>query len=1284
MGDSSNPDERRRRPWLKWTGVTLLILLVLLAVFHRPIVFSVTRYFLVRAARQQNLDIDYKMGGSIFTTLTVSHLKATPTEPGPIQRLEIERIYLRYSLYGWMRKGAHALLHSVEMKNAFVEITPREKLPPEKAKEKQQVKFPALFPRELLLENVSFISHNPEGDLRLEGLTLTLHPDRDGQFKINVLAIPKFRTWKNLGAKTTFVDRRLQLQNLRLDPEVELEIFELDASGLAANELGLVFQGDMFGSTGRIEAEIKDLNAANQLTLQLRLAGLQLGRVGEYFETKLPLGGNLEMLHLDLAGRIDNPRTWTGSAVVRAVPLSMGSVHLDRGEFRMETKEGRATMLANADLGAANSIRFQSTLAWPDALDKLKELAAEGSFDMDARDLAAIVALEKVSASGNARLSGKFAIENQRLLLDADARSNDLRVSGNTATDAAFTLHFERNLNQEPGAAFYDSLVAKAEGSAASVTAGGYTADDVQYSVRVNGAQVSMEKLSAKKGTNTLEVHGDYVLPSRVSEWRDQPLDLNVDLHAPDLAQFVAEGSGMKLAGALDIKGQAAMKDGVYEGSFEITGHGVNIRGVPVARVDARVSIQKDQALLDPVDVVFDADNRIHARGSLNLKRPYAYAGEANVALDDLQVFRPALGGRLKLTWSGKGERENFNHTGHASVALSDFTYRNLRNLNVSFTSEYSPQEIHVPDVRASIGEAGDASFSILWKDNRLNVSDLIVRQQSRTAVRGNISVPLHLRDGGSLEQRIPDNEPLEIALQTSRLEIARTAAGFGHTDLPVSGVVQMDFNANGTLDELKAALTLRAENLKSAYYSDLRPARVELAAALANDRLAVSGTVRQPLIQPLQVKAEMPFDAAEFRSTRTIDKNAPIAGSLLLPSSSIAFLSELFPEIRQVQGVAAANVQLEGTIAAPRFSGHAESRVETLRMKDLGIPPLNKVTIVLDFAEDVLKISRLQGSTGGGTFSGEGTIGFADLSDIQLDVVMHGNNILVYQNDDLTVRLSPDLRIAGPLNAAAVTGNVLITRSRFLKNIDILPIGLPGRPAPEPPREARNVSLPNPPLRDWTFDVGIKTADPFLVEGNLAKGRVIADLRLGGTGLEPWFDGTVKVQELVASLPFSRLRVRSGYVYFSQDAPFRPRLNLTGRSTIRDYDVRVHVYGLASAPEAVFSSDPPLPQSDIVSLLATGTTRDELSKDPNALAGRAAMLVLQKLYRSVFKDGDPVDTEETFLSRLELDVSGADPKTGNQSVAARARVTDRIVLVGGVDVGGNVSSQLKYVIRFR
>src|SRR5690606_5930930 len=100
---------------------------------------------------------------------------------------------------------------------------------------------------------------------------------------------------------------------------------------------------------------------------------------------------------------------------------------------------------------------------------------------------------------------------------------------------------------------------------------------------------------------------------------------LNVDLHAPDLAQFVAEGSGMKLAGALDIKGQAAMKDGVYEGSFEITGHGVNIRGVPVARVDARVSIQKDQALLDPVDVVFDADNRIHARGSLNLKRPYAY-----------------------------------------------------------------------------------------------------------------------------------------------------------------------------------------------------------------------------------------------------------------------------------------------------------------------------------------------------------------------------------------------------------------------------------------------------------------------------------------------------------------------------------------------------------------------------------------------------------------------------------------------------------------------------------
>ena len=46
-----------------------------------------------------------------------------------------------------------------------------------------------------------------------------------------------------------------------------------------------------------------------------------------------------------------------------------------------------------------------------------------------------------------------------------------------------------------------------------------------------------------------------------------------------------------------------------------------------------------------------------------------------------------------------------------------------------------------------------------------------------------------------------------------------------------------------------------------------------------------------------------------------------------------------------------------------------------------------------------------------------------------------------------------------------------------------------PGRPAPEPPSSRPVFSFPQPPFRDWTFDVVIKTKDPFLIRGNLANG---------------------------------------------------------------------------------------------------------------------------------------------------------------------------------------------------
>ena len=128
---------------------------------------------------------------------------------------------------------------------------------------------------------------------------------------------------------------------------------------------------------------------------------------------------------------------------------------------------------------------------------------------------------------------------------------------------------------------------------------------------------------------------------------------------------------------------------------------------------------------------------------------------------------------------------------------------------------------------------------------------------------------------------------------------------------------------------------------------------------------------------------------------------------------------------------------------------------------------------------------------------------------------------------------------------------------------------------------------------------------------------------------------------------------------------------------------MRVYVYGDSLSPQAIFTSEPPLPQEEIISLLATGTTRQELTGSGNVLAGRAAMLVVQQLYRKIFKKGEPTDSNTVF-NKLDLDLGTVDPRTGQQQATVRFKITDQLVLTGDVGVRGDFRGKLKYLIRFR
>jgi autotransporter translocation and assembly factor TamB len=396
-----------------------------------------------------------------------------------------------------------------------------------------------------------------------------------------------------------------------------------------------------------------------------------------------------------------------------------------------------------------------------------------------------------------------------------------------------------------------------------------------------------------------------------------------------------------------------------------------------------------------------------------------------------------------------------------------------------------------------------------------------------------------------------------------------------------------------------------------------------------------------------------------------------------------VNFVRQFVPELEQLDGELGLDVDVSGTIGKPVFSGAGDIMVNVARFTNATLPALRSFTSRLNFSQNAVTLERFGGDLAGGPFTMTGRVTFPRLTQPTLDLQLKANSVLLARNDTLTARADADLKVTGPFTAATVSGTVALTNSHILKNIDLIPIGLPGRPAPEPPSERPDFSITTPPIRDWKFDVVIKTKDPVLIRGNLATGEATTDLKLTGTGLHPGLQGLVRMENVEATLPFSRLEVSRGVLTFDPSDSMNPKIDLEGTSVLRDYTVRVYVYGTVLSPQAIFTSEPPLPQEEIISLIATGATREELSGNNNVLAGRAAMLLVQQLYRKIVKKGEPAQSN-AFFNRFDLDLGTIDPRTGQQQATVRFKVNDRVVLTGDVGVRGDFRGTVKYLIRFR
>ena len=1293
--------------------IGLALCAALLIIFHRPILLAIGRKVVLRYAAKENLKADFRVEGNPFRSVTIRNFHAFAVGPSDYETIDIDYLYLNYSLFGFARHGLPRLFNDVEARSANIVLNPS-KAPLRPRLPHPQLKLPRFFPERLRATDLTFIVRNQPYDFVVGHADLDLNPRNPGELRVETLQLPSGDTWLKISGQTSYTNKNLILRDLNLSDQEQLHLLDINASQIDANALSIVLKCTVGGGQISAAAELTETKTSLDMKVHLaadKVAAEALNKFVVFPENYL--SGEIDRLALEGSGTVDAPRTWNGTLSLQMNDVHRSGINFDRGVVEISAEQGKGILRSADIVQDMNEFHFRGGIELPATIEDFGRTPTNLEISGTAPDLERLTAGTPVGLTGSAQFNGRIDVVNATVEADLGVTAEAVGFQDGIISKLNCTLRAsKRVVRGDSKRPWFADLRTAMNFNLTGIRYRDYILDSAEGSLNSSDDILGLDRLNLRRKQNELNVRGRYLLPAEVGKFSSQPADVDVSLNAPEAADFWVANSPDRLSGPLQLGAQIQWKQEIASGQMWLAGSNLRLRDLVFGQVSAQCSISNNVIYLNDLSASLNNTDYVNATGRLNLRRPYHYSGRLSANVANLSTLQPLLrafgnqnelAGSTTVDWDGNGDALSFNNSGKLKFVLQKARYGNLRSLQANVDASYSPDGLDAPiiffatsgmDFRAIAQAKGDK-----LEIDKIELNQIVSTQPkaaSRSGARvealapqtltnyayGYVSIPFVWRNLGTNASVIPSSGKVLATIQSENLDLKKLFDDLG-LNAKTSGIVNAKLDADGTIADLNARLDLQIQDLRNEYWPKMEPATFSLNARAVHDRLAVSGKLEQARLQPVEISASMPLDIPKIVAARKFPDNTPITAKAHIPRTSVNFVRQFVPELEQLDGELGMDFDVSGTIGHPILSGAGDMTVNVMRFTNVTIPAVRGFGARLTFRDNALSLDRFGGDIAGGPFTMSGRVTFPKLIQPTLDLQFRAQSMLVARNDTLTVRADADVRITGPFAAATIAGNVALTNSRFLKNIDLLPIGLPGRPPPQPPSERPEFfSLPAPPLRDCKFDVAIKTKDPVLIRGSLATGEATTDLKLIGTGFHPGLQGVVQMESVEATLPFSRLEVSRGSLTFTPDDSMNPRIDLQGTSVIRDYTVRVYVYGTLLSPEAIFTSEPPLAQEEIISLIATGATRQELSTG-NVLAGRAAMLLLQQLYRKIAKKGEPTDSNTVF-NRLDLNLGTVDPRTGQQQATVRFKINDNIVLTGDVGVHGDFRGKVKYLIHFR
>ena len=611
------------------------------------------------------------------------------------------------------------------------------------------------------------------------------------------------------------------------------------------------------------------------------------------------------------------------------------------------------------------------------------------------------------------------------------------------------------------------------------------------------------------------------------------------------------------------------------------------------------------------------------------------------------------------------------------------------RSLGVGGNVVFHPDhdELHLRALNLTVGQTQwalppEQEATLRYSNDSVTVDNFVLqRGPQRVTAAGTVAV-------GAASASAPNDlnvrlENVEVQDINELLLGNRSLAGVLNATAEIRGtridpVVASDFAVTGgTVEGVKFnALTGKASYEGRAVDVD---ARLEQTAAAV---LTAVGTI--------------PVPNGPGRTTRTEEfdlavKSTPIDIALFQPATT---------QLTKLTGQFSADVRVRGTLESPRVNGLVETTNGGFSVVATGVTYSNAIAR-LSFEGDRVLVDRFELSDDDmDKLVAIGELGIERRSIGQMNLQISSAQFKVLDNQFGDMEIDSDVRVTGEVNQPTVTGAITTRPARLevdqiLDQLSRNAYSTEATDATDEEGEREGLILSDNPRRGVydaaTIDVRLRLPDDLLLRGRdmhasfSRMGLGDMNITVGGElqirkapGGEPDLIGTVTVVRGFYDFQGRRFEVlRDSQIRFQGTRPIDPALSVDAQRLISGVTAIVNIRGTARQPQVRLSSQPPLDEADVLSLIVFNQPINQLGEGERLnLAERAGGLAVgylaTPLANSIARALD--------LDIFEIRASGSE--TGQPSIAVGQQFGSRLFVSFRQEFGSDDYSQFSLEYR--